>query len=98
MNQDQNRKSVTPNRAIPIAGFNSARIVKGEVRTEYFPKRRENTDRIEVREIRRGIRDLPDRHIGMLLTLTNNSANREVQREAERELRQRHHGKVIIEL
>jgi hypothetical protein len=95
MNQDQNRKSVTPNRAIPIAGFNSARIVKANPTKGYYPKRKENRDRTEIR---RGMRDLPDRHIGMLLTLTNNAENSEVQREAKRELRLRHNGKVIIEL
>jgi hypothetical protein len=95
MNQDQNQKSVTPNRAVPIAGFNSARLAKASPKKGYFPKRREGTDRIEIRK---GIRDLPDRHIGMLLTMPQNSGNSEVQREAERELRKRHNGKVLFEL
>lgn len=95
MNQDQNRKYVTPNRAISQAGFNSARIEKGEQRKGYYDKRRENLARIEIRK---GIRHLPDIHIGMLLTMPKNSANCEVQKEAEIELRKRHNGKVIFEL
>jgi hypothetical protein len=92
MNPEANRKTVTPNRVVPIAGFNSARIVRANPTKGYFPKRREEIDHLDIRK---GIRDLPDRHIGMLLTMPNNSV---VQREAERELRQRHHGKTIIEL
>lgn len=95
MNKDSNQKSFTPNRAIPQSGFNSLSLVKQNPTKGSFLKRRENTDRAEIR---RGMRDLPDRHIGMLLTIHDNSANREVSRQAESELRKRHNGKVIIEL
>ena len=81
--------------SVPIAGFNSARLVKGNPTKGYFQKRRAEIDRSEIR---RGIRELSDRHIGMLLTMPQNSANRHVCREGERELSKRHNGKVIIEL
>lgn len=95
MNQDSNQKSVTPNRAVPMAGFNSAKIVKSNPTKGSFPQRRTDTDRSEIRK---GVRELPDIHIGMLLTMHDNSANRDVVREAERELRKRHNGKVMFEL
>ena len=76
----------------PNGGFNSPRLVNQNVRKRYFPKRRENINRPEVR---RGIHSLSDKHLGMLLTMQNNS---EVSKEVERELRKRHNGKVIFEL
>jgi len=95
MNQEANRKSVSPNRANPIAGFNSARTVKGNPTKGYFPQRRIDKERAEIQ---RAIRDLPDKHIGMLLTTNQSPENSEVRREGERELRKRHNGKVIFEL
>jgi hypothetical protein len=95
MNQEANRKIFTPNREVSKAGFNSASLVKVSPRKGYFPQRRADIERLEIR---RGMRQLPDLHIGMLLTMSQNSANREVRREAERELRKRHYGKVMFEL
>lgn len=95
MNQDSNQKSVTPNREVPLAGFHSAKIVKANPTKGSFPQRRIDASRSEIRN---GVRNLPDIHIGMLLTIHNNSENSEVVREAEKELRKRHNGKVIFEL
>jgi DNA integrity scanning protein DisA with diadenylate cyclase activity len=92
MENEQNKQNFPKRELMPKDGFNSSRFENQNVRKGDFPKKREN---INKSEIRRGIQKLSDKHLGMLITMQNNS---EVSKEVEKELRKRHNGKVIFEL